>query len=158
MDIGEREMDFRVAQLEFFCSFRGVLNLFWGRWWSCAVGIRKYGHWDVDWPYWYFLGLSFKKEITSQGCIRFHTLKTFEVMLWLVHCSLSSWSWGLAFSVRHFLPSCLVWGHLWPLTSLWNGHLKCMDVSSRKLKALCFMETRDPILQACTRLIFSECK
>lgn len=36
-----------------------------------------------------------------------------------------------------FIPSHLVWGHLLPLISMWSSHLKCMDVFSRKLIAMC---------------------
>lgn len=34
-------------------------------------------------------------------------MEDFGVILWLAHCQLSSWSWGLAYLVRHYLPLCL---------------------------------------------------
>lgn len=34
-------------------------------------------------------------------------IEDFGVMLWLARCQLSSWSWGLAYLVRHYLPLCL---------------------------------------------------
>lgn len=136
--------------LGFFHS--GMLNLLWGRWWSCEVGIQKDGHWEVDWPC-YFLGLSCKKEIRSQGRIKIQKLKAFGLMLCLALCLVSSWSWGLAFLLRHFLPSCLE-SILPPCGSVTWSAWMC---SSENLKesAMCFVEARDPIPQACRKLIFS---
>lgn len=41
-------------------------------------------------------------------------MEDFGVMLWLAHCQVSRWSWGLAHLVRHYLP--LSGGHLLPLS------------------------------------------
>lgn len=59
--------------------------------------------WTVLACSWVLAGL--KKVVPGRNQIS--ELEDFGVMLWLAHGQLSSWSWGLAYLVRHYLPVCL---------------------------------------------------
>lgn len=53
-------------------------------------------------PSWVLAG---KKMVPGRNQIS--EMDEFGVLLWLAHCQLSRWSWGLAYLVRHYLPLCL---------------------------------------------------